>query len=176
MFSVQHGFGCPPGLGVLLMNRRSIEKAGRIARKHPHLGNFHDLTNYYSRAIKNQTPAPPNMLGIYLLGRICEDMLIMGIDRIRRETVYKAAVLYNTYEKSPLLKPFIEKNEFRSKTVINAETSVPSNEIIARLAEKGIIIGPGYEKYKFKQIRIANYPTHSKEQFELIADLLEDLS
>ena len=39
------------------------------------------------------------------------------------------------------------------------------------MKEKGFIIGKGYGSGK-KQIRIANFPTHSKEVFELLCDEL----
>jgi phosphoserine aminotransferase len=49
---------------------------------------------------------------------------------------------------------------------------MPSNEIISHFAQKGVVIGSGYDRYKFKHIRIANFPTHSKEQIELLTDYL----
>ena len=42
---------------------------------------------------------------------------------------------------------------------------------INKLKEKGLIIGKGYGSTT-NQIRIANFPTHSKEVFELLCDEL----
>src|SRR5690606_6028709 len=114
----------------------------------------------------------PNVLGIYLLGKVAEDLALRGIEQIRRETEYKAALLYHTLENHPKLNCFIKDPQYRSKTIVAAETVMPSNEIISHFASKGMIFGAGYDKYKFKHIRIANYPSHSKEQFEMLADHL----
>lgn len=175
-FSGQYGFGCPSGLGILIISQRALEKAGKMTRKNIPIGPYHSLPLYYSKLLKNQTPANPNIFGIYLLSKVSSDMLNVGIDRIRRETKYKHAVLQQTIETSSILSHFVEKEQYRSKTTISAETAIPSNEIIAELAEKGIVIGGGHEKYKFKHIRISNYPTHSKEQVEMLADHLARIS
>ena len=45
-------------------------------------------------------------------------------------------------------------------------------KVIEQLAKKGLIIGSGYGKYANEHIRIANFPTHSKEQIEMLADNL----
>ena len=46
-----------------------------------------------------------------------------------------------------------------------------SDYYIDILKNKRLIIGKGYGKVK-NQIRIANFPTHSKEVFELLCDEL----
>lgn len=171
-FSVQHGFGLPAGLAVWLVNKECIQKAQRLATNGKTYPGFHSIDRYYMKALKNQTPDTPNVLGIYLLGKVAEDLLLKGIDQVRRETEYKAALLYYTLENHNKLNCFIKDPKYRSKTIITAETVMPSNEIISHFASKGMILGAGYDKYKFKHIRIANYPSHSKEQFEAMADCL----
>jgi phosphoserine aminotransferase len=42
------------------------------------------------------------------------------------------------------------------------------------LAKKHIMVGTGYGPYKAQQVRIANFPTHSKEQVEMLVDLIAD--
>lgn len=172
-FSVQKGFGLPAGLGVWLVNNRCMEKSANLLSNGNVIGSYHSLPSLLSKGSKNQTPETPNVLGIYLLGKVCEDMLSKGIDQIRRETDYKAAVLYNAVEKNPALESFVTEEKYRSKTVIVANTSIPSQQIIKKLEEHGLTIGSGYGKFKESQIRIANFPTHSKEQTEKLADLLE---
>lgn len=171
-FSVQHGFGLPAGLSVWLVNQRCIEKARHNAKIEKLYSGYLSLERYYMKALKNQTPETPNVLGIYLLSKVVEDMLQRGIDHIRRETDYKATLLYYTLENHPKLNCFVKEPRYRSKTIIAAETVMPSNEIIAYFAGKRMILGAGYDKYKFKHIRISNYPAHSKEQVELLCDYL----
>ncbi|MEM9859103.1 MAG: aminotransferase class V-fold PLP-dependent enzyme, partial [Bacteroidota bacterium] len=171
-FSVQKCFGLPAGLGVWIVNDRCLNRAEELLNQGLSIGSYHSLPELLVKSEKHQTPETPNVLGIYLLGKVAEDMLNKGIDMIRRETDYKAAVLYNAIEKSPILSPFVERSINRSKTTIVAKCSVDSGSIIGKLAEKGMIIGGGYSTNKKEHIRIANFPTHSKEHIEYLADEL----
>lgn len=174
-FSVQKGFGLPAGLGVWMVNENCIAKSGNLLKNGKNIGTFHSLPSLLSKESKNQTPETPNVLAIYLLAKVCEDMLEKGIGQIRQDTNYKAAVLYNAIENSPVLQPFVKSEKFQSKTVVVAETEISSLKIIEDLEKAGIIIGSGYGKYKENHLRIANFPTHSKEQVEKIADFLSVL-
>lgn len=171
-FSVQKCFGLPAGLGVWMVNSRCIQKAEALLSKNRIIGSYHSLPSLLEKGAKNQTPETPNVLAVYLLGKVAADMLEKGIDQIRRETDYKAAVLYQAFEESSILRPFVENVDHRSRTTLVAETTVPASSIISKLSEKGLVIGSGYGKFKDKHIRIANFPTHSKEQTELLADEL----
>lgn len=171
-FSVQKGFGLPAGLGVWIVNERCVEKAQQLVQQGRSIGTYHSLPSLLSKARKYQTPETPNVLGIYLLGKVIGDMLTKGIDQIRRETEYKAALLYRTLEEHSLLSPFVSDKKCRSKTVIVAETTPASASIISSLKQSGVIIGSGYGGYREKHIRIANFPTHSKEQVEALSDKL----
>lgn len=172
-FSVQKGFGLPAGLGVWLVNDRCLSKADNLATKGLNIGTYHSLPSLFEKAKKNQTPETPNVLGIYLLAKVAGDMLKKGIERIRQETDYKAAVLYNLIDNSKLFKPFVNEDKYRSNTVIVAETSSPSTKIIQKLLERNLVVGSGYGVYKNQHIRIANFPTHSKEKIEMLADNLQ---
>ncbi len=172
-FSVQKCFGLPAGLGVWILNDRCIEKAEKMVSKGYHTGSYHTISSLLSKSQRSQTPETPNVLGIYLLGKVAEDMNMKGIEQIRRETAYKAAVLYQAIEANPDLSIFVQNPVQRSRTVIVAEVLNGSNkELLDRLASKGFKIGTGYGSYKEKHIRIANFPTHSKEQIEMIADII----
>ena len=166
-FSVQKGFGLPAGLGVWLVNNRCIERARQINYK-----GHHNLLQLLSKAEKNQNPETPNVLGIYLLRQVAQDMLEKGIDKIRHEMEYKSDLLYFTLNKHPQLSAFVENKEDRSKTVAVAKVMGSPTDLIKSLEAKGIVIGTGYGQYKDQHIRIANFPTHSKEQVEMLSDLL----
>jgi phosphoserine aminotransferase len=171
-FSVQKGFGLPAGLGVWMVNDRCISTADVLLSNGIQIGTYHSLPTLKSFASKNQTPETPNVLGIYLLANVVKDMLRRGIEAIRRETDYKAALLYHTLEKHSDLKPFVTENRFRSRTVIVADTGNNTGDLTRKLIEKGMQPGDGYGPAKKSQLRFANFPTHSKEQFELLVDTL----
>jgi phosphoserine aminotransferase len=127
-------------------------------------------------AAKNQTPETPNVLAIYLLACVTHDMLQRGITNIRREADYKATLVYQLLSRHTLMKPFVEEKAFQSKTVIVADCGDDIHKILPILDRKGIIAGEGYGKYRANHLRFANFPTHSKEQFELLVDTLEAIN
>jgi len=174
-FSVQKGFGLPAGLGVWILSPRSVEKAQQLKDKGISIGTYHSIPSLLEKAKKNQTPETPNVLNIYLLAKVCGDMLEKGIEKIRQEAQYKSTLMYHTLEEHPFMSPFVKEPEIRSPSVIVAETDKASDEIIGLLSKHQLLIGSGYGKYKKNHIRIANFPTHSKEQFELLADKLNEL-
>lgn len=172
-FSVQKGFGMPPGLGVWIVNDACISKAESLLSKGYPIGTYHTLPNYLKNGIKNQTPETPNSMAIYLLGKVTEDMVRRGIETIRKETEYKAVILYNELRQHALLQPFVSEKSFQSPTVIIANTGDQTEKLSKYLADKGFYAGPGYGQHKNTQLRFANFPSHSKEQYELLTDYLK---
>jgi phosphoserine aminotransferase len=171
-FSVQKGFGLPAGLGVWMVNEKCLAKADTLLTKGISLGSFHALPSLKSHAVKNQTPETPNVLAIYVLSKVIADMIRRGITTIRRETEYKSTLLYQTLDNHPDIKAFVTEKAFRSKTVIVANTGEHTESITRKLLGKGMQPGDGYGAAKKTQLRFANFPTHSKEQFELLIDTL----
>jgi phosphoserine aminotransferase len=173
-FSVQKGFGLPAGLGVWMINDNCIAKAEQLLSKGISIGSYHNIPSLYSHAIKNQNPETPNVLGIYLLGQVVEDLVRRGINTIRKETEYKAAILYQTLNQHPLLTVFVKDAALQSKTVIVAECGEHTEKVFKALVARGMQPGDGYGANKKTQLRFANFPTHSKEQFELLVDTLSE--
>ncbi len=172
-FSVQKGFGLPAGLGVLVVGPRCLEKANQLSNQGEATGSYHRLEVLVEKAIHQQTSETPNILGIYLLGRVCRDLLKTGIDSIRNITRQKADLLYNAIADHPDLRQFVRDPKFQSPTIAVAETGQPPARIIAKLKKSGFIIGTGYGNYRESQIRIANFPAHSLEQ---MGDLVSELN
>jgi phosphoserine aminotransferase len=171
-FSVQKGFGLPAGLGVWIVNDRCLAKADQLLTRGISIGSYHSLPTLLANQKKNQTPETPNVLGIYLLGKVVQDMLRKGIDTIRRETEYKAAILYQALESHPRLAPFVLEKQFQSKTVIVADCKGDVGLVTKLLLQNKLLPGDGYGEFRKSQLRFANFPTHSREQFELLVDTL----
>jgi phosphoserine aminotransferase len=174
-FSVQKGFGLPAGLGVWVVNDRCIAKAEKLQSKGIAIGTYHSLPTFLANSKKNQTPETPNVFGIYLLAKVVNDMLTRGIGTIRKETEYKAAILYQALMSNKLIKPFVINPKFQSKTVIVADCGEHTQRITQLLQSKGLHPGEGYGELKKNQLRFANFPTHSKEQYELLVDVLGEI-
>lgn len=175
-FSVQKGFGLPAGLGVWIVNDKCVAKSEQLLSKGISIGSYHNIPSLLQHAKKNQTPETPNVLAIYLLGKVCEDFLRRGIQIIRKETEYKAAILYNALQVQPLAPAFVTEPDLQSKTVIVTQTGEHTKRIAEHLAAQGLMAGDGYGENKKSQLRFANFPAHSKEQFEKLVDTIESLT
>ncbi|MBM3177170.1 MAG: aminotransferase class V-fold PLP-dependent enzyme [Bacteroidetes bacterium] len=173
-FSVQKGFGLPAGLGVWMVNSRTRAKAGAVKEAGKLQGTYHTIQQLSDHAAKHQTPSTPNVLGIYLLGKVCRDFLRRGIENIRSETSYKSTVLYQAFSENDHLKPFVSNPEHRSETVIVADTGDHTKKLYDYLSGHGLQPGDGYGKFKATQLRFANFPALSKESFEKLSDLVRD--
>jgi phosphoserine aminotransferase len=172
-FSVQKGFGMPAGLGVWIVNERCIEKAEELLKRGISIGTYHNLPTLKAFGAKNQTPETPNVLAIYLLNKVVQDFLRRGIDTIRKETEYKAAILYQALEKNGVLSPFVKDKKLQSKTVIVADCQNHTEPLTSFLNQRGLFPGDGYGPFKKTQLRFANFPAHSKEQYEFLVDSIE---
>lgn len=175
-FSVQKCFGLPAGLGVWIVNDRCLEKATKKLTAGYAIGTYQALPNLLKNAAKYQPTYTANLLDIYLLSKVTADMLEKGIEVIRSETNYKGLLLQHLVESHPELTHFVADPGLRSKTVVVANTQGPSEKWIEALSAKGFAVGNGYGPYKGKQVRIASFPTHSKEQIELLVDTMKPLS
>ena len=172
--SVQKGFGLPAGLGVWMVNERCIAKAEELKSKGKNIGTYHSIPSYLTNAKKNQTPETPNVLGIYLLSKVLEDFLRRGIGIIRKETEYKAAILYYALENHSLLKPGVEEKKWRSKTSIAVDTGSWTEKLRVYLEAHHLIPGEGDGPFKKTQLRFGNFPAHSKEVYEKLVDRIQE--
>lgn len=171
--SVQKAFGMPPGLGLWIANERCIEKAEKKAALSS-VGSYRSLPNLKKFGTKDQTPETPNMIYIYILGKIASDLLDYGVKRMQNDIIYKATLINQAIEKSAVLSHFVKSKEHRSPSTIVAESPM-ADVFLKKLESKGMILGKGYGPYKDQHIRIANFPTHSKESIEYLSDLLKSL-
>ena len=175
-FSVQKAFGLPAGLGVLLHNPRILERAEQRKAQGNSLGTYHNFLEMAKKAAQNQTVETPNAMGIYLLGKVCQDILSTGVDSLRQEIHQKADVLYRYFDEHPTWKPFVKETQHRSQTVIVVDVPEGSKLILQELAQQGLIVGDGYGKMKGKQLRIANFPASSQEDVQGLLTVLDKMS
>lgn len=175
-FSVQKAFGLPAGLGVWIVNNRCLERSLALRDQFGRsIGAHHDLPTLWKNAQTSETPATPNVMLIYLAGKIAEDMNNYGVGRIRTETDKKAAIIYDFAEKTAGFSPFVKEDLLRSRTVAVIDTEKPSAEIIAALKQKGLILGSGYGDRKGSQLRIANFPATGLSEIEQLVSELDKI-
>ena len=160
-FSVQKGFGLPAGLSVIIVSNLAIEKSELLRKKGLSSIGHHNFFSMLTKEKIYQTPETPNVLEIYLLGKVCQDMLKKGIITIRKETDKKAKLIYNFFDGHPRYKPFVKNPIYQSKTTITIDVNGETAKMIRKLRLNGVIVSSGYGGFKTEQIRIANFPAHS---------------
>ena len=175
-FSIQKAFGLPAGLGVLVLKRSLLERAAELHRSGVRIGTYHSLLELSKRAVESQTPATPNVLAIYLLGKIARDFIALGWERVIQATERRAKMIYDYLEQHPNLSPAVRQKCYRSTTVIAVESKVPIQALNKSLSEHEITVGSGYREFRDSQFRIANFPAHTDADFERLYSALGSIS
>jgi phosphoserine aminotransferase len=173
-FSVQKSFGLPAGLGVWVVNDRCIQKAEELDAKGNQSGPHHNISDLLKQAKSNQTPATPNTLEIFMLGKVCQAMNEKGVETVRAETEEKAELLADFIKESKNFGFAVKNEAHRSKTVIVASTVKTPKVINDYLAPFNMQIGGGYGEVKATQVRIANFPATSVTQMKKLIELLKN--
>jgi phosphoserine aminotransferase len=171
-FSVQKAFGMPPGLGVWIVNDACLAKHKSMQEKNCAMGAHNTLDTFQKNYEKWETPSTPNIVAIYILGKIAEVFNNTGIENIRKEIAQKAKLLYAFAEQSKQFSAIVNDVDARSESVIALHCKNGSAPIIAALKQKNLFVTSGYSAYKDAEIRIANFPTTSIADMQnLIAEL-----
>jgi len=172
-FSVQKGFGLAAGLGALILNEKCVEKAKEILASGHSIGSYHAFPEMWKKAKDNQTQETPNILAIYLLSKVGADFVEKSVEKIRQETQQKMQIISDLIANSKGKYAYFVKNpDFRSPTVLTISTDLDCAKLIAHCATHNCIIGSGYGIFKGKQVRIANFPAHSVEDFEKLSEVM----
>jgi phosphoserine aminotransferase len=173
-FSVQKSFGLPAGLGVWIANEACLEKAKQLKAEGQNIGAHHDLPTLWKNAKNYQNPATPNVMGIFLLGKVAEDMNKTGLEVLRKETEQKAKKLYAKLSELHGVKAAVENPDHRSRTVAVFDTGEAASSIIAAAKAENMLIGTGYGPKKESQIRISNFVANTEAQFEKLFEVLKN--
>lgn len=151
--SVQKCFGLPAGLGIMICSPAAIARARAI-----------DNRQFYNSAVfmidmmeKWQTSYTPNVLGIYLLMRVMENVRPIGNIHKTIEQRYDAWMEF--LEKQSVLRHMIRNEAVRSLTVLPLEADEKTILKIKKSAKaNGFLLGDGYGDLKPATLRIANFP------------------
>ena len=165
-FSVQKGFGLPAGLGVLILSPRMLARGLELEMQGQLVGSYHRWSSLLEKSQKNQTPATPNVLEIYLLAQVCADLLTK-MPEIQSAHFAKYKLLSDFISAHPQFDFAVQDASIRSNTVVVATHQFPDSKArIKDLASKGYEIGSGYGKYADTQFRISNFPATSVGDLE----------
>ncbi|HEU4437540.1 MAG TPA: phosphoserine aminotransferase, partial [candidate division Zixibacteria bacterium] len=89
----------------------------------------------------------------------------------------KANLLYKWLDYHPALKPFVKDAADRSFTVVPVvlPEGTTAQSVQEALKSQDMAVGSGYGSFKDSQIRIANFPQHTKEDIERLIKALNDI-
>jgi phosphoserine aminotransferase len=171
-FSGQKGFGIPAGLSIVVVSPQAMNKAAKLKAKGINIGSYHSFLSLFESRKKWMTPETPNVLAIYLLEKVLEDMKAKSIAGIRSEITAKADMIYSFFATTDTIKPFISDPLYQSPSTLVLSVKGGSRELREKLKRNGIIVGSGYGVNKDKHIRIANFPAHSIHDVEALIDAI----
>lgn len=169
-FDTRNGFGMSQDLAVWILKSDLFDMLVK-----PLNGTYLEFDTGFSKLKKCFIQNNVEIRSIYILGMIFQDFLNRDLAMIRNEIKYKSIILYNSINDNPNLIPLINDSLTRSQNIICAETEITNERILNFMSENRIefdvLEGPGTSSI----IRLANYPVHSKEQMEYLADLIVKL-
>jgi phosphoserine aminotransferase len=167
--SSQKCFGLPSGLGILILSPKALAKAHEVNDSKF----YNSLLFIKDNFDKFQTPYTPNILAIYLLKRLLENLT--NVRFISQKISSRADMLYNFLDKQSYFKPLISNKKMRSDTVLTvACPDLPS--LHSYLNSHNVTIGKGYGLWKDSTFRIANFPAIDDSEYEYLLDLLSSFA
>ncbi len=168
--SVQKCFGLPAGLAVMVVSPQAVARAEQVGDRHFYNSLLFTRENF----LKFQTPYTPNALGIYLLGRIAEQVVPMhemSAEILSRSREWYSFLPEHGYE---LL---VENEAVRSATVVAVHADREKiTKVKAMARQAGIQLGNGYGAWKDSSFRIANFPAISLSDISLLRNFLFSIS
>jgi phosphoserine aminotransferase len=188
-FSVQKGFGLPPGLGVIIASEALVERARARRARGARLGGVLHLAALADVADRGETVATPNTLAIRLLARVAEQLAEDGgQSKLTKETTEASTAFWETLRHvqrgaAPvILHPFVRDPRLQSRTVSVVSVTGPdpappsgwAGELRRGLLERGFEVGSGYGVWGPRHIRVANFPVHAAPAQEALRRALAE--
>ncbi|MDO1447047.1 aminotransferase class V-fold PLP-dependent enzyme [Rhodocytophaga aerolata] len=165
--SVQKCLGLPAGLGLLVCSPRALKRARQLGEN----DHYNSLLFIQENIERYQTHYTPNVLSIYLLMRVMENVDEIGMlsNRIKQQ----AADWYTFFHGREDMKPLVGNPGVRSDTVITIQADpVLIGQLKEKAKQEGITLGNGYGAWKQNTFRIANFPAITTEEIHTLQAFL----
>ncbi|MFQ6036927.1 MAG: pyridoxal-phosphate-dependent aminotransferase family protein [Sedimentisphaerales bacterium] len=170
--SVQKAFAIPPGLTVVAVSNRALEKSKNV----PGRGYYLDFQQFAKRAEMNQTPTTPAIPHIMALNYQCKKLLAEGMENVwQRHKQMGEFVRSWAKEKFDLFCE--EKYASNTLTTVKNTRGINVAETIKAIQQKhNTIFGNGYGKLKEQTFRIAHMGDITLDELkELLAWIDEEI-
>jgi len=168
-FSSQKAFGLPAGLGIWIIRR---DLAENLVEKNisKDKAAHNTLSDYLKHYPNFQTPSTPNTLGVFLMGKVAENMNIQGRESLFETLIMKRQMFRKIFETNEYL--YSNFSSVSSDTVIAANCLQEKEKINQLLLDHNIICSSGYGSFKDTQIRFSNFPANSIQDIECLGRVL----
>ena len=169
--SVQKCIGIPAGMGLMICSPKALARAKEVGRA----THYNDVLFLEENRRLFQTQMTPNVLGIYLVYRLTQQL--PSLSETNRATLAKMKIWTDFWDKKSDFSYLIEREDLRLPTVLALKGPAEKIQALhARCQANGIELGKGYGEWKKTTFRIANFPAHTREDIEtLIKHLTNDL-
>jgi len=170
--SVQKAFAIPPGLTVVAVSNRALQKSKNV----PGRGYYFDFQQFTKSAEKDQTPTTPVIPHIMALNYQCKKLLAEGM-----ENVWQRHKQMGDFVRSWAKENFDlfceEKYASNTLTTVKNTHGINVAEIIKAVQQKhNTIFGNGYGKLKEQTFRIAHMGDITIDELkELLAWIDEEI-
>jgi phosphoserine aminotransferase len=165
--SVQKCLGLPAGLGIMVCSPRALERARQLNE----YNHYNSLLFIQENIEKYQTHYTPNVLNIYLLMRVLEQ--VEHIDVVGKTIKQQARDWYTFFGDRQDLSPLVTNESVQSDTVITIQTDPTQVQQLKDTARnEGITLGNGYGVWKQNTFRIANFPAIDPGEIKVLKNLL----
>ena len=154
----------------MVVSPKAVQKAEKIGER----DHYNSLLFVRDNFLKYQTPYTPNALGIYLAGRVLEQVEILSEISVQIKDRAKSWYQFLTESGFSVL---VENEELRSDTVIAVSGEKEQIAAIKKAAkENGIMLGNGYGSWKETSFRIANFPAITLDEINQLKVFLKNYS
>lgn len=166
--SVQKCFGLPAGLGILVCSPMALQRARQVdERQH-----YNSLPFMMEMMEKWQTPFTPNVLGIYLLMRVLENM--PPARDVHAQTMARYERWKRFIGERKTLQHLVANENAHSHTVLPVRADEDVMKAVKKAAKRaGILLGEGYGAYKTSTFRIANFPAIKDGEIRALMKVLQ---
>lgn len=167
--SVQKCFGLPAGLGIMICSPNAMKKAEHLADNKF----YNSLLSIAKNMETFQTAYTPNVLNIYLLMRVLEDM--PSITKLEEKTIKRYKSWHKFLAKFEDFQPLTSQEGIDSYTVVCVKaTPEKVKEVLDKGKKAGILIGGGYGDIKPETFRIANFPAIKGSEIKGLKNFLKE--
>lgn len=169
--SVQKAWGLPPGLAVMSVSDRAIERAESQERKGYYF-DFQVFEKYYAREQTPTTASVPHLYGMQRqLERIREEGMTNRFDRHKKMAEHtRQWAIESGFQ-------LFSEDPYHSNTLTCIENTreIDVAELAKHLLERGYRISNGYGPLKGKSFRIAHMGDTQPEDLEELLGVMDDI-